>query len=196
MKPLRVLIACEHSGIVRDAFRALGHDAWSCDLLPDDKWSSYHIQADIFAHLRTCDRYDLMIAHPPCTKLAISGARWQRTELELSEAVHFAKCLATHPAARSSVVENPVGRLSTLWRKPDQIIQPWMFGHGETKATCLWLRGVPLLLATDLSPLRLDRMHQVGESKDRWKLRSKTFPGIAKAMASQWGTYLATHLHQ
>jgi hypothetical protein len=196
MKPLRVLIACEHSGIIRDAFRALGHDAWSCDLLPEDRWSSHHIQDDIFAHLRTCERYDLMIAHPPCTKLANSGAIWKRTPQELAEAKHFAVCLATHPAARTSVVENPVGRLSTLWRKPDQIIQPWMFGHGETKATCLWLRGVPPLLATDISPLRLDRIHRMGESKDRWKLRSKTFPGIAKAMASQWGMYLVTHLHQ
>lgn len=134
--------------------------------------------------------WDILIAHPPCTYLARSGARWWSglEPWKQHHAVLFAKTLGLHTAAKRSVIENPIGKLSTAWRRPDQIIQPWMFGHGETKATCLWLRNLPLLLPTDVSPLRMERVHSKGESKDRWKHRSRTYKGIANAMATQWGS--------
>lgn len=152
---MRVLVACEFSGVVRDAFRALGHDAWSCDLLPCERDPAWHIQRDVLPLL--AEGWDLMIAHPPCTYLAVSGARWWkgREALQL-EAIHFVEALYNAPIARVAI-ENPIGRLSTVFRKPDQIIQPWQFGHGETKATCLWLRNLPPLAATRIERERESR---------------------------------------
>lgn len=193
---MKILIACEHSGVLRRAFRNQGFDAWSCDLLPPDDYSRHHIQRDVLELLRICDPLDLLIAHPPCTYLARAGAQWWNRlppHVQMN-AVAFAKMLSTHPAAARSAVENPIGKLSTAWRKPDQIIQPWMFGHGETKATCLWLRNLPKLEPTDINPLRFNRVHEKGESKDRWKARSRTYQGIADAMVQQWGSLLQTTL--
>jgi len=142
---MRVLVACEFSGIVREAFRQKGHDAYSCDLIPTEI-PGKHIQGNVIDILQ--DGWDLMIAHPPCTYLAVSGARWwsQRKE-EQEDAIAFVMLLAEAPIPKIAI-ENPIGRLSTIWRKPDQIIQPWQFGHGETKATCFWLKGLPLLAHT------------------------------------------------
>lgn len=181
---MTVLIACEFSGIVREAFRKLGHDAWSCDLLPTEI-PGPHIQGDVLPIL--ADGWDMMIAHPPCTHLAVSGARWfAGKRIEQEDAVKFFMTLVDAPIPRIAV-ENPVSIMSTLYRKPDQIIQPWEFGHGETKATCLWLKGLPLLKPTDIVPGRTARVHRMPPGPDRWKERSRTYPGIAEAMAEQWG---------
>lgn len=181
---MRVLVACEFSGRVRDAFRALGHDATSCDLLPSDAGEP-HIVGDVRQVLR--DGWDLMVAHPPCTHLASSGARWwARKQREQQEAVAFVLELAGAPIERIAI-ENPIGALSRLWRKPDQIIQPWQFGHGETKATCLWLKGLPPLLPTSVVDGRQAKVIALPPSKDRWKKRSLTYEGIAAAIATQWG---------
>lgn len=248
---MRVLIACEFSGIVRDAFLARGHDVWSCDLLPSDS-AGPHYQGDVLnlldgwmpvAFQADCDpdgdgwcqvndsdpsicwcngptmddfecqeidgelftrplhrpHWDLMIAHPPCTYLSVSGLHWNRRRPErqrcTDDAVEFVKRLANAPIERI-VIENPIGALSTRWRKPDQIVQPWQFGHDASKATCLWLKNLPPLTQTDV--LAGDRktrranqtpsgQNKLGPSPDRWKLRSLTYPGIAAAMASQWG---------
>ena len=186
---MRVLVACESSGTVREAFRVLGHNAISCDLLPADDGSPHHLQSDCLVAILE-GGWDLIIAHPPCTHLASSGARWfkqkredgrQQEGIDLFCAIRDA-CGDTHYA-----IENPIGIMSSIWRKPDQIIQPWQFGHGETKATCLWLQGVPKLEPTDLVEGREARIHKLPPSKDRWKIRSKTYEGIAKAMAHQWG---------
>jgi site-specific DNA-cytosine methylase len=183
-RAMRVLIACEFSGTVRNAFAARGHDAWSCDLLPTKK-PGQHIQGDVRDVLG--HGWDLMIAHPPCTHLAVSGARWFKDKRqEQSEAVAFFMALVNAPIARIAV-ENPVSVMSTRYRKPDQIIQPWQFGHGETKATCLWLKGLPSLKHTNVVDGRENRVHRMPPSVDRWKLRSVTYPGIAEAMAEQWG---------
>lgn len=182
---MRVLIACEFSGTVRDAFARRAHDAVSCDVLPTDTPGA-HILGDI----RSVDlrSFDLMIAHPPCTHLAASGARWWKHKAtEQAEAVEFVRWLMINGPERYAI-ENPIGYLSTAIRKPDQIIQPWQFGHGETKATCLWLRGVPPLEATNIVSGREARIHRMPPSPDRWKLRSITFKGIAEAMAEQWGS--------
>ena len=182
---MRVLVACEFSGVVRSAFRKLGHDAWSCDLIPALDGSQYHIQGDVLAVLS--NGWDLMIAHPPCTYLCVSGARWwgeRKQEQEL--AVEFAKALFCC-AISKICMENPIGCLSTRIRKPNQIIQPWMFGHGETKATSLWLKNLPLLKPTNIVDGREARIHKMPPSADRWKLRSTTYQGIADAMAQQWG---------
>lgn len=181
---MKVIVACEFSGVVRDAFIALGHDAVSCDLLPTES-PGPHIEGDI----RDVDlsRYDLMIAHPPCTHLAVSGARWFRgKEVEQQESLDFVRYLLDAPVPMIAL-ENPVSIISSRIRKPDQIIQPWMFGHGETKATCLWLKGLPLLTPTDMVEGREARIHHMAPSPDRWKLRSTTYAGIAEAMAAQWG---------
>jgi hypothetical protein len=181
---VKVLIACEYSGTVRDAFRARGHDAMSCDLLPTDV-PGPHYQGDVQEILR--DGWDLMIAHPPCTHLAVSGARWFHLKRqEQAEALDFVQLLMDAPIPRIAV-ENPVSVISSRIRKPDQIIQPWQFGHGETKATCLWLKGLPALKPTNVVDGREARIHRLPPSADRWKIRSTTYAGIAAAMAAQWG---------
>jgi len=180
---MRVLVACEFSGIVREAFKAQGHDAWSCDLLPTDIPGNHH-QCDVIPLLDW--DWDLMIAHPPCTHLAVSGARWFKDKLpEQAEALEFVQLLLDAPIPRIAL-ENPISIISTRIRKPDQIIQPWQFGHGETKATCLWLKNLPLLKPTDIVEGREARVHKLPPGPDRWKLRSLTYPGIASAMATQW----------
>ena len=181
---MRVLVACEFSGIVRDAFSDNGHDAWSCDLLDTDAPGN-HITGDVLSVLD--DGWDLMIAHPPCTHLSVSGARWFKyKQAEQAEAIEFFMALVNAPIPMIAV-ENPISIMSTRYRKPDQIIQPWQFGHGETKATCLWLKGLPLLEPTDIVSGREQRIHKMPPSADRAKLRSMTYPGIARAMADQWG---------
>jgi site-specific DNA-cytosine methylase len=185
-EPLRVLVACEFSGTVRDAFAARGHDAWSCDLLPTEKLGN-HYQADALDIAYVGGPWDLMIAHPPCTHLAVSGARWFRGKgVEQAEALEFVRALLNAPIKRIAL-ENPISIISSRIRKPDQIIQPWQFGHGETKATCLWLKGLPKLTPTNIVSGREARIHKMPPSPDRWKERSRTFDGIASAMADQWG---------
>ncbi len=181
---MKVLIACEFSGIVRDAFRARGHDAWSCDLPPTER-EGPHFQGDVLNHLD--EGWDLMVAHPPCTHLAVSGARWFKDKTkEQHKALCFVGALL---GARIACIalENPVSIISTRIRKPDQIIQPWMFGHGETKTTCLWLKNLPKLTATNMVDGRVGRVWREAPSLDRWKRRSRTLQGIADAMAEQWG---------
>lgn len=207
---MRVLIGCESSGVVREAFRALGHDAWSCDILPADGGSEYHLQCDV---LEVLDRgWDLGVFHPPCTYLTVSAngafkgpdgfckngnkrGPWRHEEV--TKAVEFAKALWNSPIKKKAL-ENPVGRLSTLWMPPSQTIQPWQFGHPEFKGTCLWLQNLPNLEYTDvLTPpdkdtdpeefKRWSKVHNMTPGPLRWKERSKTYDGIARAMASQWG---------
>lgn len=181
---MRVLIACEYSGAVRDAFRSYGHEAMSCDLLPTDV-PGPHYQGDVRDILY--DGWDLMIAHPPCTHLAVSGARWfKNKQAEQAEALDFVRLLLDAPVPRIAL-ENPVSIISSRIRKPDQIIQPWQHGHGETKATCLWLKNLPPLTATNIVSGREPRVHRMAPSPDRWKERSRTYSGIAAAMAEQWG---------
>lgn len=183
----KILVACEYSGIVRDAFQALGHYAMSCDLLPTDVPGA-HYEGDVRGILD--DGWDLMIAHPPCTHLSVSGARWFKDKLvEQAEALDFVQLLLAAPIPRIAL-ENPISVISTRIRKPDQIVQPWQHGHGETKATCLWLKGLPKLTPTDIVDGREARIHKMAPSPDRWKLRSTTFQGIANAMAAQWGPLL------
>lgn len=189
---MNVLVACEFSGVVREAFRARGHEAWSCDLLPAEDGSQFHYKTDvrnIFGVYNLWDvRWDLMIAHPPCTHLAVSGARWfKEKQKEQKEALEFVEALMAAPVERICI-ENPISIISSRIRKPDQIIQPWQFGHGETKATCLWLKGLPLLRPTNIVDGRENRVHRMPPGPDRWKERSRTFTGIAAAMADQWGT--------
>lgn len=180
---MRVLVACEYSGIVRDAFRRRGHDAWSCDILPSN--AKYHYTCDILSILDS--GWELMIAHPPCTHLAVSGARWFKyKQKEQAQAIDFFMSLA-NASIPKICIENPVCIMSTRWRKPDQIIQPWMFGHGETKKTCLWLKNLPLLIPTNIVEGREQRIWRLPPSPDRGKLRSLTYLGIAEAMANQWG---------
>ena len=184
---MRVLVACEYSGVVRDAFRARGHDAWSCDLLPSEADPAFHHQGDVTEFLFDGGPWDLMIAHPPCTHLAVSGARWFKEKRdEQADALAFVQWLLLAPVPRIAL-ENPVSIISSRIRKPDQIIQPWMFGHGETKATCLWLKNLPPLVPTDVVAGREPRVHHASPGPDRWKERSRTLPGIAAAMAEQWG---------
>lgn len=219
---MKVLVACEFSGIVREAFRAVGCDAWSCDLLPSEIPGN-HIQGDVLSIIH--DGWDLMIAHPPCTHLAVSGARWfGAKKAEQADALEFVRLLMAAPIEHIAV-ENPISIISSRIRKPDQIIQPWQFGHGETKTTCLWLKNLPLLKPTDvvvpewavrsdgtihisangkrdnpthfltgrttrvLSGHQLEqwnRIHKEPPGPDRWKNRSRTYKGIAQAMAEQW----------
>lgn len=181
---MRVLVACEYSGIVREAFKARGHDAWSCDLL-DTEIPGQHTKGDVLPILN--QGWDLMIAHPPCTHLAVSGARWFKDkQQEQKEALQFVQALMDAPIQKICI-ENPVSVISTKIRKPEQIIQPWQFGHGETKKTCLWLKGLDPLKPTDIVDGRDNRIHRMPPSKDRWKERSRTYQGIADAMAQQWG---------
>ena len=177
------MVACEFSGTVRDAFRRKGHDAISCDLLPSEA-PGPHVQGNVLALLQL--KWDLVIAHPPCTLLCAAGARWWKDkELEQREAVRFFMRFAEIDTPYA--IENPVGRMSGAWRKPDQIIHPWQFGHGETKATCLWLNKLPLLKPTNIVEGREARIHKMSQTKDRSKKRSITYAGIAEAMAEQWG---------
>lgn len=180
----RLLVACEYSGRVRDAFAAKGWDAWSCDLLPTDALGN-HYQCPVEDLLD--QHWDLMICHPPCTHLAVSGARWFKDkQQEQAEALAFVRLLLGAPIERIAL-ENPVSIISSKIRKPDQIIQPWQFGHGETKATCLWLKNLPLLVPTDVVDGRESKVHRMSPGPNRWKERSRTYTGIAKAMADQWG---------
>jgi hypothetical protein len=189
---MKVLVACEYSGAVRDAFAALGHDATSCDLLPSDAGGK-HYTGDVMDIIG--DGWDLMVAHPPCTYLCVSGNKWflpkyadrfpNRAE-QREDALKFVRALMDAPIGKIAI-ENPISVISSRIRKPDQVIQPWMFGHGETKATCLWLKGLPKLTPTDVVDGRVQRLANLPPSAERWKLRSATFAGIAAAMAEQWG---------
>jgi site-specific DNA-cytosine methylase len=183
---VKVLIACEYSGTVRDAFLRAGHDAISCDVLPTEQ-PGPHYQGDVRDILD--DGWDLMVAHPPCTHLAVSGARHfaaKKASGVQDMALDFVRLLLNAPIARIAL-ENPVSIISSRIRRPDQIIQPWQFGHGETKATCLWLQGLPKLTPTNIVEGREARIHHMPPSPNRWKERSRTYTGIAEAMAYQWG---------
>ena len=201
---MKVLVACEESQEVCKAFRAKGHEAFSCDLQEcSGGHPEWHIQGDALAYVNgNCvfktvsgalitvnGPWDLLIAHPPCTDLAVSGARWfrekQKDFRQQYACVFFMQMMLAN--AERIAIENPIGIMSTCYRKPDQIIQPWQFGHGETKATYLWLKNLPILQPTDIVEGREHRIWKMGPSPERAKLRSKTFPGIAKAMAEQWG---------
>ena len=190
---MRVLVACEYSGRVREAFRKLGHDAWSCDIIPADDNSPYHYQCDVREVL---DKgWDLMIAHPPCTYLASSGLHWNKRiagrQEKTEEALEFIQLLMNAPIERIAI-ENPIGCISSRIRKPEQIIQPWQFGEDASKSTCLWLKNLPKLEPTKI--IKKERyanqtasgQNNLPPSKDRWKLRSTTYQGIADAMANQW----------
>jgi len=184
---MRVLVACEYSGRVRDAFVKRGHFAMSCDLLPTDA-PGLHYQGDVFDIIG--HGWDLMIAHPPCTDLAVSGSRWfpeKRADGRQQMALEFVQRLLNAPVEKIAL-ENPISIISSKIRKPDQIIQPWMFGHGETKATCLWLKGLPMLVPTNVVDGREARVHRMSPGPNRWKERSRTYQGIADAMADQWGS--------
>jgi len=196
---MRVLVACEFSGKVRQAFRNLGHDAWSCDLLPADDNSEFHIQGDVMAILN--DGWDMMIAHPPCTYLTNAGVVWlHRDEARwdlMREGSEFFKALLDAPIPLKAI-ENPIMHkyaVEIIGRRQNQVVQPWMFGHMEQKATCLWLEGLPPLQPTDnvreqmmqLPKNKRERLHYLPPSDERWKLRSETYQGIADAMAQQWG---------
>ncbi len=205
---MKVLIACEFSGIVRDAFRKRGHDAWSCDLL-DAEVPGPHFAADVRNIFRMGFKWDLMIAHPPCTYLCSSGLHWNTKRPERAaateEGLNFVRFLLDAPIQKIAL-ENPIGCISTQIRKPDQVIQPWQFGHRESKTTCLWLKNLPLLVPTNVMSPREYRVtpsgkikplwdnqtpsgqNKLGPSEDRWALRSKTYEGIAEAMAEQWGS--------
>lgn len=188
---MRVLVACEYSGRVRDAFANLGHFAVSCDLLPSETEpvkGAIHYQGDVNKLIGL--GWDLMVAHPPCTHLAVSGARWFKDKKdEQKEALDFVKFLMDAPI-KHIAIENPISVISSKIRKPDQIIQPWMFGHGETKSTCLWLKNLPNLVPTDIVSGREQRVHKLPPGPDRWKERSRTYQDIADAMAEQWSGYL------
>lgn len=205
---MKVLLGCEESQAVTIEFRKLGFEAYSCDLEPcSGGHPEWHLQMDIFEAITACKRslslgfdrialkyqsnWDLIIAFPPCTDLAVSGARWfpekrangsQQKSIDIFLDFTFLECMWA--------IENPIGIMSTHYRKPDQIIQPWQFGHGETKATCLWLKGLPLLKPTDFVEGREQKVWKMPPSADRAKLRSKTYSGIAAAMAQQWGSFL------
>ena len=181
--PLRVLIACEFSGVCRDAFRARGHDTMSCDLLPSER-PGPHYQGDVRDLLG--ESWDLLVAFPPYTYLCNSGARWwAQRQQEQAEALKFVRLLLDAPIPRIAM-ENPEGRISTAIRKPDQLIHPWEYGHEEEKKTCLWLNGLPLLQPTRLMAKREQRVWRMGQSKGRSRERSRTYTGIATAMAEQW----------
>lgn len=193
---MKVLIACEYSGVSRRAFEALGHEVVSADFELAEDDAANHYQGDVF-DLIGKQHFDLMVAHPPCTDIAVSGAAWFKEKIadgRQQAALDFVQRLMDAPIERIAI-ENPVSVISSKIRKPDQIIQPWMFGHMEQKATCLWLKGLPLLQETEnvkeammLLPKReRERLHYLPPSKTRWKERSRTYPGIAAAWAAQWG---------
>jgi len=198
---MKVLIACEYSGRVRDAFIKNGHDAMSCDLLPTDVFGP-HYQGDVFDIIN--EGWDLMIAHPPCTYLCSSGLHWNTKRPErmaqTEYALAFVKALLDAPIKRIAL-ENPIGCISTRIRKSSQTIQPWQFGENASKATCLWLKNLPLLIPTKIIEPRIvngkkrygnqtdSGQNKLPPSADRWKIRSETYQGIADAMAEQWGSY-------
>lgn len=183
---MKILVACEESQVVTNEFRKLGHEAYSCDILPTSgEHPEWHFQQDVIPLLDLS--WDMVIAFPPCTDLAVSGARWfeeKRKDGRQQKSIDF--FLQFTKLKCKWAIENPVGIMSSIYRKPDQIIQPWQFGHGETKATCLWLNGLPKLVSTNIVSGREQRIWKMGPSKDRSLLRSKTYIGIAKALASQW----------
>lgn len=186
MKKLKVLVACEFSGRVRDAFLALGHDAMSCDLLPTEVEGPHHM-GDVTELLHM--GWDLMVAHPSCQHLAVSGARYFKEKIadgRQQDALDFVRLLMDAPIPKIAI-ENPISVISSRIRKPDQIIQPWQFGHDETKATCLWLKGLPKLTPTNVVEGREQKCWKEPPGPDRWKNRSRTYPGIALAIAAQWG---------
>lgn len=179
----RVLVACEYSGIVRDAFEKAGWFAMSCDLLPTEIEGN-HYQGDVMDVLSL--GWDLLIAHPPCTHLAVSGARWfKNKQKEQQDALEFVRLLLNAPVNKIAL-ENPISIISSRIRKPDQIVQPWQFGHGETKATCLWLKNLPKLVPTQIVEGRENRIWKMPPSENRAKERSRTYKGIAQAMVEQW----------
>ena len=184
---MKILVACEESQVVTAAFRAKGHEAYSCDIIPCSGGNpEWHMQEDVGIHLD--DPWDMLLAFPPCDHLCVSGARWfkeKRADGRQQAAIQFFMDMVTSKIPKIAI-ENPIGIMSTKYRKPDQIIQPWQFGHGETKATCLWLKGLPKLEPTNIVEGREARVHKMPPSKDRAKLRAKTYQGIANAMADQW----------
>ena len=191
---MRILIGCEFSGVVRRAFRARGHEAFSCDLLPAEDGSPYHHQGSVLDVLG--GDWELGVFHPPCTHLSVSGARHfaaKQASGVQQEALEFVRLLLDAPIPMIAL-ENPISIISSRIRKPDQIIQPWQFGHGETKATCLWLKGLPKLIPTNIVEGREARVHRMPPGPNRWKERSRTFAGIAEAMADQWGSLAAERL--
>ena len=186
---MKILVACEESQAVTKAFRKKGHEAYSCDIMATSGLHpEWHIHNDVAAAL-FFQKWDMVIAFPPCTDLCVSGARWfkeKRKNGVQQKAIDFFMMFSNYPCDKIAI-ENPIGIMSTRYRKPDQIIQPWQFGHGETKATCLWLKGLPKLKPTDIVEGRKQKIWKMPPSSDRSKLRSKTYSGIAKAMAEQWG---------
>lgn len=186
---MKVLVACEESQAVTIELRKLGHEAYSCDILPcSGGHPEWHLQEDVIPLLK--QKWDMIIAFPPCTDLAVSGARWFKEKISdgrQQKSIEFFN-LFTQLDCERVAIENPIGIMSRLYRKPDQIIQPWMFGHGEVKSTCLWLKGLPLLKPTHIVEGREARVWKMPPGPQRSILRSKTFPGIAKAMAITWGT--------
>lgn len=184
---MRILVACEESQIVTTEFRRLGMEAYSCDILETSgDMPEYHIRDDVRNILD--QEWNMIIAFPPCIDLCVSGARWfeeKRKDGRQQKSIDFFMLFVTHPCNKIAI-ENPIGIMSRYYRKPDQIIQPWQFGHGETKSTCLWLKGLPLLQPTNIVSGREQRIHRLPPGKDRSKIRSKTYEGIAKAMAQQW----------
>ena len=181
---MKILVACEFSGTVRDAFIRAGHDAMSCDLLPSEV-PGPHYQGDVRDILG--DGWDLMVCHPPCQHLAVSGARWfSEKKQEQLDALDFVRLLLDAPIPMIAL-ENPISVISTKIRKPDQIVQPWWFGTGEVKSTCWWLKNLPKLVATDIVEGRTPKVHHMPPGPDRWKERSRTIPGMAEAIALQWG---------
>ena len=185
---MKVLVACEYSGIVTKAFRDRGHEAYSCDIISTDGDEEWHIQEDLTKLLDYPQHdWDMLIAFPPCTHLCVSGARWFKDKIpEQKAALEFIQMIMDAPIDKIAI-ENPIGIISTKIRKPDQIVQPWMFGHGETKATCLWLKNLPKLVPTNIVEGREQRIHKMPPGPNRGKERSRTFTGIAQAMAEQWG---------
>jgi site-specific DNA-cytosine methylase len=172
--------------VVRDAFRAQGHDAWSCDLLPSEGDQRWHLRGNVLGLLAGQVEWDLLIAHPPCTYLAVSGARWFKDRRqEQDDALAFVQALMDAPVPRIAI-ENPIGVISTRIRRPDQVVQPWMFGHGEVKATCLWLKNLPRLRPTNYVARYDPKVHMAADSAGRSQARSRTLPGLAAAMAGQW----------
>lgn len=184
---MRVLVGCEYSGVVRDAFLARGHDAWSCDLLPTESRPDRHLQENVESVVVNCN-FDLIILHPPCTALCVAGNRHYSETKERAEAISWTRALFRLAVARCDKValENPVGVLSSAWRPPDQYMQPWEYGHGETKKTGLWLHNLPPLQPTNIVEGREQRIWKMPPSPDRGKERSRFYPGIARAMAEQW----------
>lgn len=185
---MKILVACEESQAVAIEFRNHGHEAYSCDIIDcSGGHPEWHLKGDVRGYL--AENWDMIIAFPPCTDLAVSGARWfpeKRADGRQQSSIAFFLLFAHHPCEKVAI-ENPVGIMSSIYRKPNQIIQPWQFGHGETKATCLWLKGLPALVPTKIVEGREQRIWKMPPGPDRAKERSKTFPGIAKAMAEQWG---------